>query len=49
MGHWQQGQEPFGRFSSLSPEELFNSLIPVLDEIRKETGWSTQSGLADDI
>ena len=47
MGHWQRGQEPFGQFSTLSPEEVFSAIAPVFDELRREAGWTVQSGLAD--
>lgn len=46
LGHWQQGQEPFGRFSSITPFELFNELAPKLELLRKEGGWTAQDGLA---
>lgn len=47
MGHAQQGQEPFGTFSSLTPVEMFRELAPVLCKMRREAGWTVQLGLAD--
>lgn len=48
MGHAQQGQEPFGAFSTLTPVEMFRELAPTLSEIRQEIGWTAQYGMADD-
>ena len=48
MGHAQQGQEPFGAFSTLTPVEMFRELAPVLSKMRREAGWTVQQGLADD-
>ncbi|WP_404471789.1 hypothetical protein LG301_14125 [Vreelandella venusta] len=47
MGHAQQGQEPFGAFSTLTPVEMFRELAPVLSKMRREAGWTVQQGLAD--
>ncbi|WP_346796496.1 hypothetical protein R5M92_13550 [Halomonas sp. Bachu 37] len=47
MGHAQQGQEPFGAFSTLTPVEMFRELAPVLGKMRQEAGWTVQQGLAD--
>ncbi|MCH4813737.1 hypothetical protein [Vreelandella neptunia] len=47
LGHAQQGQEPFGGFSTLSPVEMFRELAPVLSKMRREAGWTVQQGLAD--
>lgn len=47
MGHAQQGQEPFGAYSTLTPVELFSELAPVLEKMRQEAGWTVQQGLAD--
>ncbi|MFY0676791.1 MAG: site-specific integrase [Neptuniibacter sp.] len=47
MGHWQKGQEPFGKFSTLSPVELFGVIAPIIESLRKEVGWTVQVGLAD--
>lgn len=48
MGHWDQGTEAWGRFSSLSPqvyrENLERYLLPVL----KKDGWLAIAGLGGD-
>lgn len=48
MGHWQKGQEPFGRFSAMTPFELFQELAPHLEGLSREAGWTRTSGLADE-
>ncbi len=47
MGHWQKGQEPFGRFSTMTPFELFSVMAPYLEQLRLQAGWSNRPGLAD--
>ncbi|WP_417421293.1 hypothetical protein [Halomonas sp.] len=47
MGHAQQGQEPFGAFSTLTPVEMFRELAPVFSKMRQDVGWTVQQGLAD--
>nr|WP_156889265.1 hypothetical protein [Halomonas sp. 1513] len=47
MGHAQQGQEPFGASSTLTPVEMFRELAPTLSKMRQEAGWTAQLGLAD--
>lgn len=47
MGHWQIGQEPHNRYSSVCPMDMIISIHPFLDAIRKDCGWSLLSGLAD--
>ncbi|MHA7925410.1 MAG: site-specific integrase [Marinobacter sp.] len=46
MGHWLDGQEPMGRYSTLSPIEFAAQLEPVLSEILEEMGWSPEGGLS---
>ena len=46
MGHWLDGQEPMGRFSSLSPIDFSANLEPVVSEILAEMGWSPEEGLS---
>ena len=45
LGHWEIGQEPWGRFSGLSPivyrEKLEEHLIPLLVKNK----WSPEDGL----
>jgi hypothetical protein len=45
MGHWVAGREPMGRFSTLSPVEYRTTLVPVLEEIQAELGWTPVRGL----
>lgn len=45
MGHWVAGREPMGRFSTLSPVEYKENLVPVLEEIQMELGWTPVRGL----
>ncbi|SFM41398.1 hypothetical protein [Marinobacter pelagius] len=45
MGHWVAGREPMGRFSTLSPIEYKRVLVPVLEEIQTELGWTPLRGL----
>lgn len=46
MGHWLDGQEPMGRYSTLSPVDFAAQLEPVLSEILEEMGWSPEEGLS---
>lgn len=45
LGHWARGEEPWSRFSGLSPilyrEELKRCLVPILED----AGWSALEGL----
>ncbi len=45
MGHWVAGREPMGRFSTLAPAEYRAMLLPVLEEIQAEMGWTPIRGL----
>jgi hypothetical protein len=47
LGHWQIGQEPFGRYSSMSPLEMFSQISPFLESLRIEAGWTPQTGFAN--
>ena len=47
LGHWQHGQEPFGRYSSLTPIEMYSNIAPYLEQLRKESGWTVQNGFAN--
>jgi hypothetical protein len=46
MGHWLDGQEPMGRYSTLSPIDFAAQLEPVLSGILEEMGWSPEEGLS---
>lgn len=45
MGHWVAGREPMGRYSTLSPVEYKEFLVPVLEQIQVELGWTPVRGL----
>jgi len=45
MGHWEHGQEPFGRYSSLSPTDYRRMLESPLQELLQEAGWEVVEGL----
>lgn len=47
LGHWQIGQEPFGRYSSMSPLEMVSQISPFLESLRIEAGWTPQTGFAN--
>lgn len=46
MGHWLDGQEPMGRFSSLCPLDYMSGIEPVLNEILDDMGWTSEGGLS---
>jgi|GEM_PF-2052036 len=46
MGHWLDGQEPMGRFSTLSPLDYMAGIEPVLSEILDDLGWTSEEGLS---
>lgn len=46
MGHWEYGQEPFGKFSTLSPSSFKKMISPAIDKICKEVGWKTIHGIS---
>jgi hypothetical protein len=46
MGHWLDGQEPMGRFSTLSPLDYMSGIEPVLNEILDDMGWTSERGLS---
>jgi len=45
MGHWERGEEPWGKYSALSPlqyaETIAAHLVPLLDE----DGWKPMYGM----
>ncbi len=45
MGHWEHGQEPYGRYSSLSPMDYRRMLEAPLQEVLQESGWKVLGGL----
>jgi len=45
MGHWLDGQEPMGRYSSLNPLDYAAGIEPVLTELLEEMGLMPEEGL----
>jgi len=45
LGHWERGQEPFGKFSALSPIVYRDSLMQYLMPILEKDGWKNLPGL----
>ncbi|SDT86582.1 hypothetical protein SAMN05216296_0021 [Pseudomonas pohangensis] len=48
MGHWDMGQEPYSRNSSLSPLEFKRVIEEPITEIFKGDGWSVLRGICRD-
>lgn len=46
LGHWERGEEPYQKSSSISPLDIANGLAPYLEQINFEIGWTPQGGLA---
>jgi hypothetical protein len=44
LGHWENGEEPFGPYSSLSPQAYKQTFAPLLEQIMKEDGWRNITG-----
>ena len=44
MGHWSQGQEPHGKFSSFDFRVYRDQLAPVLNRILVDMGWEPLEG-----
>lgn len=44
MGHWSQGQEPHGKFSSFSYRDYRSQIVPVLEKIVADMGWEPKEG-----
>jgi hypothetical protein len=47
MGHWERGEEPWGRYSALSPDQYVNILAGYLEKILHEDGWVSLPGLQE--
>lgn len=45
MGHWEHGEEPHQKLSSISPIDIAIQLIPYLATIEKQIHWTIQGGL----
>jgi len=39
LGHWENGEEPFGPYATLSPFEYKQTIAPLLEQILEEDGW----------
>ena len=46
MGHWDTGQEPHGRYSSISPHFIRQHMERPLTELLDEAGWYAIEGLS---
>lgn len=46
LGHWERGEEPYQKSSSISPLDIAHGLAPYLEQINSEIGWTQQGGLA---
>lgn len=46
MGHWDTGQEPHGRYSSLSPISIQKHIENPLTELLNDACWSVVEGLS---
>jgi hypothetical protein len=44
LGHWENGEEPFGPYSTLSPQAYKQALEPLLEQIMKADGWRIIQG-----
>lgn len=44
MGHWSQGQEPHGKFSSFDYRDYRDQLAPALNRILIDMGWEPLEG-----
>lgn len=45
LGHWELGEEPFQKFSTLSPIEFCSEVTPVIQALQIELGWTVQQGV----
>ena len=45
MGHFERGEEPWGKFSGLSPIAYRNALDLFLTPLMRDDGWAPMSGL----
>ncbi len=44
MGHWEYGQEPYGKYSSLSPLSYIETLKNPIEELLNKAGWEEIKG-----
>lgn len=45
MGHWERGEEPYQKYSMISPLQIGKVLQPYLEQINQACGWRVQTGL----
>jgi hypothetical protein len=45
MGHWENGEEPFGPYSTLAPNDFQQAISEPLLQILKGDGWKAIEGL----
>jgi hypothetical protein len=45
MGHWERGEEPWGRYSALSPQHYAETIASHLIPMLEEDGWKLMSGM----
>jgi len=45
LGHWEQGQEPWNRFSNLHPREFCRQLSLHLSPVLERDGWKAIEGI----
>ena len=45
LGHWENGQEPWGQFSNLDPNDFTKQMANYLPDILKNDGWQAIRGL----
>jgi len=44
MGHWEYGQEPYGKYSSLSPLSYIETLKKPIEKLLNKAGWEEIKG-----
>lgn len=47
MGHWERGEEPWGRFSALSPTNYSSTIAKHLVPILADDGWGPIAGIQE--
>lgn len=45
LGHWERGEEPWGRYSGFSPLVYREELSKYLNPLLKDSGWIPEAGL----
>ena len=49
LGHWENGEEPFGPYATLSPLDYRDQIAPLLETILNDDGWRIIKGFATEI